>query len=247
MIETNFHPMQRQNYDDVLLRSILSGVLNAFYDKVYWNSYLDGKATRVNVPVFFSFGGSERVIYDRYFDRCEIETNNLADGFYSVLPRAVISMESVTINQEYLTNPYIRMNYTKNDDGEVKEYNAQYRNIPLTVSMNCTFLLDSTIDMFKCTEAIINKMYKNQYFYVNLDGTKIYCYFSIPEDLQHERTMNYSFNDKKEYKITLPLEVAIDYPSIDTRTEMFAGEAMETIEYTIISKPTGLEVTRTSL
>jgi hypothetical protein len=55
----------------------------------------------------------------------------------------------------------------------------------------------------------------------------------MPEDYGKENPIEYSFDDKGDYKITFSLEINSFMPSIDFGTERHSGNRMFTIEHNV--------------
>ncbi|MGK7521012.1 hypothetical protein, partial [Salmonella enterica] len=61
-------------------------------------------------------------------------------------------------------------------------------------------LVSSTLDSFKITESIIKRLYKSNYFNVEVghldEGTyRIASYYAFPEDYTQERPLGFTFED----------------------------------------------------
>ena len=224
-----------QNKDDVLIRNILVGTLHAFKDKLYWYNVVNSEKTKVEVPVYFTVAGSERFLSDIFLNEYKLDKEGQhTEGPYNKWPRAHVSMENFSIQEEYLTNKFTRANFLKQtEDGEVLQYNAEFQNMPLKIDMQVTIFVDSIVDIFKCMQAAMQNMYKNVYYYVDTFNIKVPCHFFIPDTINKERPMNFSFTDKKEIKVTFGIEVHADYPLFKEETEFFAGTKMNSIIYTV--------------
>ena len=223
-----------QNKDDILIRNILIGTLHAFKDRLYWYNVINNEKTKVEVPFYFTVAGSERFLSDIFLNQYKVDNGQPSESVYNKYPRAHVSLDNISIQEEYLTNKFTRANYIKQtEDGEVKQYNAEFQVMPLKLEMQVTIFVDSIADIFKCMESTWKGLYKNVYYYVDTFNIKIPCHFFIPDTIDKERPMNFSFSDKKEIKVTFNIEVQADYPIFKQETEIFAGNTMNTIKYNI--------------
>jgi hypothetical protein len=224
-----------QNKDDVLFRNILVGVLHSLQDRIYWYNTINNERTKVDVPVYFTVAGSERFLSDIFLNLAETDEAGLASGVYNKYPRAHVSLQSIAMQEEYLTNKFKRANYLREEDGETKQYNAEFIEAPFKLDFMVTLFVDSNIDMFKAIQAIFQNLYKNVYFYVDVFSVKVPCYFSLPADINKEKTMEFGLADKKQMELNFNIEVNATYPLFkDERskqfdTSMFAGNRMEDI------------------
>jgi len=229
-----------QNKDDVLFRNLIIGTLNAIDDRIFWNNVIDNKKTKVEVPVNFTVAGSERFMSDIFLNSDELKSEGKATGLYEKFPRATLSLQGIGLQEEYLANKFKRANFIKQEGNEVREFNAEFMEAPFKMDFEITIHVDSIVDIFKCINSIFSNMYKNVYFYVDVFSVKVPCYFAIPPDINKERLVNFGLSDKKEIKITFPIEVQASYPLFKDKTEIFAGNRMENIIaniYTISEKP----------
>jgi hypothetical protein len=216
-----------QNKDDVLFRNIIVGTLHAIDDRIFWNNVIDNEKTKVEVPAYFTIAGSERFMSDIFLNSDELKKDGKATGLYEKFPRAILNLNGITLQEEYLTNKFKRANFIKQtEDNEVKQFNAEFMEAPFKLDFEITIHLDSIVDIFKCINGIFANMYKNVYFHVDVFSIKVPCYFAIPPDLNKERLVQFGLSDKKEIKVTFPIEVQASYPLFKESTEIFAGDVM---------------------
>jgi hypothetical protein len=210
------------NKDDVLFRNIIIGVLATLNDKIKWYNRLDDHTTQeVNVPFYLSTTGDERFLQDMFLNDVDYDSDgNIAEGVYNPIPRAIVDMESFSIMADSLVNRYVRGTYTKEEeDGTLGSYSSEFMEIPLSLPFNIDIYLDSRLDMFKCSQAIIEVFYKNAIFQVDVGGIRVPGVIKFPEDIAQERTVEFGFTDKKEWKLTLSLDVEVNYPIFLNGTE----------------------------
>lgn len=225
-----------QNKDNSLFRNVIVGVLHSLKDRIYWYNTINNEDTKVDVPIYYTVAGSERFLSDIFLNSDELEKEGKITGVYNKYPRAHVSLTSVVLQEEYLANKFKRANYLRNEDGELKEYNAEFIEAPFKMDFQVTIFVDSNIDIYKCMQSIFQNLYKNVYFYVDVFSVKIPCYFAIPADIAKERTMQFGLSDKKEMQLNFGLEVNATYPIFkDERakqfdTSLFNGTRMATIQ-----------------
>jgi hypothetical protein len=136
-------------------------------------------------------------------------------------------------------------NYSKLDkDGALQAFAAEVEMIPVTVSFDIEILVSSSLDSFKITEMIIKRLYKSNYFNVevgHLDEAtyRLASYYSLPEDYGQENPIDFGFDDKENYKISFPIEVNSFIPSFEFETEVHAGNRMFEIKQKSITSNKG--------
>lgn len=211
------------NKDDVLFRNIIIGVLATLNDKIKWYNVTDNhEKYQVNLPFYLSMTGDERFLQDNFLNDLDYDPDNgIAEGVYNQIPRAIVDMESFSIVSDSLVNRFVRGTYTKeNDDGTLGSYSAEFMEIPLQMPFNVDIYLDSRLDMFKCSQVIIETFYKNNVFQIDVNGVRVPGVIKFPEDISMERSVEFSFTDKKEWKLTLSLDVLVNYPMFKRETEI---------------------------
>jgi hypothetical protein len=92
--------------------------------------------------------------------------------------------------------------------------------IPITMGFDIEILVSSQLDALKITEMLVKKMYKSNYFNVEVghlnEGTyKLASYYAMPDDYTQERPIEYSFDGKNRYKITINIELNSFLPAFD--------------------------------
>ena len=70
--------------------------------------------------------------------------------------------------------------------------------------------------MLKVTESLMSKIYKNTLFQVDLGMMRVQASFAVPEDYSQNRLFEFQLNDKKEWSVTFPIEVASFMPVFES-------------------------------
>lgn len=194
------------NKDLSYLRHIVAALLNELNGKIYYYNVLDEDTkAKINVPFYYSVTGQERFLLDNFlFDNIE---EGKAIGDYEKIPRGIIQLESSSIDSSSLINKFVRTQIIRPYKGQLKTFALMTQAIPVTLSFNVTVVVSNTIELFKVTESLVTKLYKNNLFYVDYGGFQAQSNFSLPEDLSMNQMFEYGFTERKEYKVTFTLEV----------------------------------------
>jgi hypothetical protein len=221
------------NKDDVAIRNILIGLLATLSDNIYWYNQIGTKKEnirKINVPFYFSTTGSERYLQDNFLNNIDFDPDMLqAETFYNQIPRGIVNFESFSIETQAIVNKYVRMNHLKQElDGTLNTYSSEAFMVPIIMDINTEVYTDSTLDQLKCSEAIIKTFYKAKAYQVDIAYTRIPCLITFPDDYTNERTVEFSFSDKKEFKVNFSLQVKSHIPVFKEGTEIFIGKRMET-------------------
>lgn len=198
------------NKDEVVLRYVIIALLAELKDKIYFFNIKDDTKLKINIPFFYSVTGNERFLLDAFLFGAE--ENGEAVGDYDVVPRGVIALSSSAIDAGSLTNKFVRTEFIKEYNGELKTFSLNTMFVPMLLGFECTVITNSNLEMFKATESLISKLYKNNNFYVDLGGFQVQATFSLPEDFEQEKLFEFSLNDKKEFNVKFSIEVRVDYP-----------------------------------
>jgi hypothetical protein len=228
------------NKDDVVLRNIIVGVLATLNNRMWWYQQISPtEKQKVQVPFYFSTTGDERFLMDMFMNTVSAGGTNStsAESVYNQLPRAILQLDGISIDAGSLTNKFVRAFYQRvQDDGTLQTFNSEVFMVPLKLSFTVDLYVDSSLDVFKGIQRTIEIFYKNNVFQIDIDGTRIPAVAQLPEDFAKERPIEFSFGDKKEWKINYTIEVQTFMPifknedngfSGPNNTEMFAGTVME--------------------
>lgn len=226
------------NKDDSVIRHIIVGLLADLNNKVYYFIQRDNETReRVNIPFHYAITGSEAFLYDNFLQDSLLDPENkVAMGNYNKLPVAIVNMTSLNIDSASLLNKYTRGTYVKEmPDQTVRQFISQFQMIPVTMNFDISVKVDSQLDMFKVTEALIKLLYKSNQFNIDAgalqDGTfRLASYYKFPEDQALERPVQFTFTDEKIYNITFSIEMLSFIPSFEKSDEQYYGNRMFNIE-----------------
>jgi hypothetical protein len=240
---------QKFNKDDSIVRHIIIGFLADLNNKVYFHRQLSNdERIMVDVPFYYSVTGDDQFLRDQFLFTTPsgpdcMPDKGFADGNYDVVPRGVANLTSLTIDSAKLVNKRTMGAYTKmNSEGAMEGYTSEFDMIPITLGFDIEILVSSMLDSFKITEAIIKRLYKSNYFNVEVghlnEGTyRIASYYAFPEDYTQDRPIDYTFEDKDKYKITFTLEINTFIPSFNG-DETHVGNRMYSINTNVINTNT---------
>lgn len=209
-----------------MFRNIIVGVLATLNNKLYWyNRISETESKKIEVPFYMSISGQERFLQDNFLNDPDYDPENeIAISMYNQIPRAIVDMTGFSISTESMSNRFVRGTYTKeNSDGTLGSYSSEFVEIPLNLPFEITVFLDSRLDMFKCSQRIIETFYKNNTFNIDVDGVRIPGVIKFPEEIVQERTVEFSFTDKKEWKLTFSVEVELSYPLFKNAKNGYIG------------------------
>jgi len=197
---------QEFNTDNVILRYILAATLAELQSKVYFYNQTDEDTkVKIDIPFLPSISGNERLLLDLFKFMAEEEGKAIGD--YEVVPRGMLQMTGLTIDSGSLTNKFIRSEFVREFDGQLKTFSLETMYIPMSMSFDVTVICSNRLEMLKASEAIISKMYKTTFFQIDLGMMRIEASMEVPEDYAQNSLFEFALNDKKEFEVTFPLEV----------------------------------------
>lgn len=226
----------RFNYDDSVIRHIMIGLVADLNKKIYLTNQIDNETRdKIDIPFYYSFTGDEDVLYDYFLLDDSLDPDRQkAIANYEVVPRGIVNMSSINIDSGALLNKYVRGNYQKLEEGQMRSYVSQFQMIPVTMGIEGKIWVDTQLDLFRVTEKLIKTLYKNNQYSVDVghleEGTyRIATYYKMPEDYEMERPIEYSFDDEKRKSVNFSIELLSFIPSFETGDEQFAGNRMFTV------------------
>jgi hypothetical protein len=208
------------NYDDVFLRNLTICVLDTLEGRVKWINKFTSGDVDVNVPFYYSMTGDERFLLDTFTDDIS-STNRFVELNTDQIPRGHITLTNWQIRSDEFRNPNIWLRNVVEDNVEVKRTLNKVRAIPVSATYDMSILLKTEVDVFKCSQAIMNTLwlYKFMYFeynYMNIDAVMLQ-----PDNSQIEITREKNLkSDGNVIKMSVTLEVQTFYPSFLTSVEV---------------------------
>lgn len=206
---------QKYNKDDVFIRSMIVCLLAEMNKKMYiYNRLDDGSVQKVNIPCLYSITGGERFLKDEfYYDALE---QGKALGDYERVPRCMVNLAGFSVNTAEQTNKYNRTKIVRESQGILRTLYLNVEWVPVTLSFDCKIICSNNIELFKCTEMIISKIYKNpNYFKVDFGMFNVDACLTVPEDYNHNLPQEFGLNDKKEFSTEFSIEMKSFLPAFE--------------------------------
>ena len=215
---------KRHNTDNVVIRSIIVGLLNEMNSKIYITNVMGGDVAdvRVNVPFYYSFSSDERFWQD-YFEEWS-DCTQFIEGNYDPIPRGSILLNTVNIVVANQTSRFARAYYSKEEAGELIEYNSYLNSLPLNLTFDCTVTTDTMNDALKITQQVMKIFWRVATFYVMFEGVQIPCQAGFSETYTTDKVVSYTYGDMNKITTKFVIEVEGYFPIFDEKQEMFGGD-----------------------
>jgi hypothetical protein len=218
----------KTNSDNVFFRALLVAFLNSLKDRIRYDVIVSESETRqFTLDFYYSIVGDGRFIQDNFInsDNCRFD---FADGNYDPIPRGVVNIAGITMPEDSLTNNYVRIEYQKLVEGQMKTYSANAIIVPLRVEFQIGIIVDIMLDYFRILQVAFSEFFKTIPFSFRYETIRIPARAMIPAPLPGEKTFTYSYSDDQRIRMNFSIEVETYLPVIDHTTEFFKGNSMQT-------------------
>lgn len=203
---------QKFNFEDTFFRDLTVCVLDTLEGQVRWVNRFSSGDYPVNVPFYYSLTGDERFLLDSFQDDI-VSENRFIELNTDMIPRGHITLKGFNILSDEFANPNVWLRMVVENEKEIRKALAKVRAIPITVNYDLEILLSSEIDVFKCSQAIMDTLwiYKFMYFeynFMNIDAVMI-----LPDSNQIEISREKNLTSDNNIKLTVSFEVQTYYPA----------------------------------
>ena len=206
---------QKYNKDDVFIRNMIVCLLAEMNKKMYiYNRLDDGSVKKVDIPCLYSITGGERFLKDEfYYDALE---QGKALGDYERVPRCMVNLTSFAVNTAEQTNKYNRTKIVRESQGVLRTLYLNVEWIPVTLSFDCKVICSNNIELFKVTESVVSKIYKNpNFFKVDFGMFNVDACLTVPEDYNHNYPQEFGLSEKKEFSTEFSVEMKSFLPAFE--------------------------------
>lgn len=157
------------------------------------------------------------------------------DYIYNVIPRCMVNPKGINLIPDQLTTPYSRGILQYENEDSINTYNAEFRRMPLTMSMEMSYYVDTYTDLLELTQKLISKLSFIQTYYVTYMGQSILCSYRIPESLEGDFsiTLDGAYSDNKSRKLSVNIELETNFPIFNNRSIIQADNIIKKIDFDI--------------
>lgn len=201
------------NFDDnVFLRDLTVCVLDTLEGQVKWVNRFSSGDVPVNVPFYYSLTGDERFLLDTFQDDI-VSENRFVELNTDIIPRGHITLTGFNINSDEFANPNVWLRTVVENEKEIKKILTKVRAIPVTVSYDLQVSLSSEIDVFKCSQAIMDTIWLYRFMYFEHNFMNIDAVMLVPDSNQIDIGREKDLSSDNTIKLTLSFEVNTYYPA----------------------------------
>lgn len=200
------------NMDDTFFRDLTACVLDTLEGQIRWINRFSSGDYPVNVPFYYSLTGDERFLLDTFQDDI-VSENRFVELNTDMIPRGHITLKSFNIMSDEFANPNVWLRTVVENDKEIRKILTKVRAIPVSVSYDLEILLASEIDIFKCSQAIMDTLWLYRFMYFEHNFMNIDAVMLIPDNNSVEISREKSLSSDNNIKLTLSFEVQTYYPA----------------------------------
>lgn len=212
------------NVQDLFLSSLIKGLMIKLNDDI--------KIRNIAVPHMIVHTGDDRMWlaargYDASIEPLQISNENT---IYNITPRCVVNPNGIDLDSSQLTSPYsigtIQYESKDLDTIGIYTFKGEFRRVPLKLSIDLKYYVDSYTDMLELIQYIIANLAFIRTYEIVYMGQKIYCSYKIPDSFSDEHTMDIdgSMSDGKDHTLSLSIEVEANMPVFNNKTIMPADK-----------------------
>lgn len=204
------------NNQELFFSTLLKGVLRKLDDDI--------KIRNIPVPHMIIHTGSDAFYLERKGQDISKEPYSISNEeyIYSIIPRCIANPGSIDILTDQLTNPY-SLGHLQYDSGDqLYELTAEFRRMPVKMSVELKYITDSYRDMLELTQQILTKLMFIRTYDITYMGQTIKCSYRMPENFSDEHLMEIdgSIQDNKSHTLTISIEIESNLPVYEPRTIM---------------------------
>ena len=210
---------EKFNYDETFLRDLTICLLDTLEGRVKWVNRFTSGDVQVNVPFYYSLTGDDRFLLDAFTDDI-VSQNRFVELNTDQIPRGHLTLTSWVIRSDEFRNPNIWLRNVVEDNVEAKRVLNKLRAIPITATYDLQILLKSEVDVFKCSQAIMNTLWLYKYMYFEYNYMNIDAIMMQPDNYGIEIVREKNLKSDNTIKLTASLEVQTFYPAFITNVEV---------------------------
>lgn len=190
-----------------------------------------------NIPHFILNTGDDIMYLEHKGQNMAVEPLQVSNEsyIYETVPRCIVDLSTMEVLEDQMTSPYTRGNFEIAVDDILHGFNAEYRRIPIKVSVSLKYYLDSFTDVLTITQHIISKMLFIRTFKFDYMGQTIQASYKVPTSYQGEKNITFDggTTESKLRSISLDLDVESNFPVFDERTVIEDSNFIRTLEHNV--------------
>ena len=203
---------ERFNFEDVFFRDLTVCVLDTLEGQVNWVNRFSSGDVPVKVPFYYSLTGDERFLLDSFQDDI-VSTNRFVELNTDIIPRGHITLTNWQIRSDEFRNPNVWLRNVVEDNTEVKRVLNKVRAIPISATYDLSILLKTELDVFKCSQSLMNTLWLYKFMYFEHNFMNIDAIILMPDTNSIEMVREKNLTNDNNIKLKCSFTVETYYPS----------------------------------
>jgi hypothetical protein len=200
------------NMDEVFFRDLTICLLDTLEGRLKWLNRFSSGDIDVEVPIYYSLSGDERFLLDSFQDDI-VSENRYVELNTDQIPRGHLTLSNFNIRSDEFRNPNVWLRSVVEDNEEIRTLLKQVRAIPITVNYDLSIILKSEIDVFKCSQEIMNTLWLYKFMYFEHNYMNIDAIVTVPDTETVDIVREKNLKSDNNIKLSLALEVQTYYPA----------------------------------
>lgn len=182
----------------------------------------------IHVPHIIVHTGSDALYieekgYDNSIEPQQISNENY---IYNIIPRCVVQPSGIDLISDQLTNPYIFGRLQYESDEQLYELVAEFRRMPIKMSVGLQYFTDSFRDMMELIQQLISHLSFIRTYNITYMGQSIKCSYKLPENFSSEHLMDMdgATTDNKSRTLSIDIEIETNMPIYNSQSVMPADK-----------------------
>jgi len=201
------------NFEDVFFRDLTVCVLDTMEGQINWVNRFSSGDVYVKVPFYYSLTGDERFLLDSFSDDI-VSENRFIELNTDQVPRGHLTMTNFAIRSDEFANPNVWLKMVLEDDVEIRKVLSKVRAVPITVSYDLAIILSSEIDIFKCSQAILDTLWLYRFMWFEHNFMNIDAVMLLPDSNTVEINREKNMTGDNTIKLSISFEVQTYYPAL---------------------------------
>lgn len=205
------------NRDERFLSILIKGTI------AYLNRHIKIYDKGIN-HFIFNTGSSYMYVESNGYEFSWNETSG-EDSMYMDLPRCVVQLGNIEVPQEELSQPFARGNYERNDNGQIKGFNAEIKRIPIELTLELNYMFSNFNEGIIVMQELFDELIFQRYFNIVYLGQIIQCSieFSSSYEIQLNK-IDLGAADTTTRNLPISIKICTNYPVINERTEISTSQ-----------------------
>lgn len=203
---------ERFNFEDVFFRDLTLCVLDTLEGEIKWVNKFSSGDVEVSVPFYYSLTGDERFLLDSFSDDV-VSENRFVELNTDVIPRGHLTLTSFEVKSTEFANPNVWLRMVIEKDDEIRKVLRKLRAVPVSVKYDLNILLTSEIDVFKCSQAIMDTLWLYRFMYFEHNFMNIDAVMFIPDTNTVTISREKNLTSDETIKLQIQFEVSTYYPA----------------------------------